>query len=343
MKKVRGRLEEAEARTLGLRGRGSRQRRKALAQLRDDLSNFGGARPGLRGEHIRLDLARVGPERLRPGPAGRCLAGLPAAADQHSRSLSSRASDDLLGQPALPDARLTLDQEQPAAPGEGIVETRPELGELRSPADEHTQATFLLLGRAPVELGILAEDRFVEVAQFAPGLDAELLHQKLTPGAVRLERLGLATRAVEREHQLCAQPPRRVLRDQPLKLADDIGMPAESEVGLDSLLECAQPRLFKPGDLRLGERLVREIRERRTAPQGERLAQQHRGRRRLRPLRVRYQPFEASEVDLLRIDVQRVAGRTRDDQPCVIAARSVRLEHLAQARYGHRQRLGPSS
>src|SRR2546422_3758131 len=47
-------------------------------------------------------------------------------------------------------------------------------------------------------------------------------------------------------------------------------MPAEREVGLDSILECREPKLLEPNDLRLCERLPREIGERCTAPERER-------------------------------------------------------------------------
>ncbi len=51
-------------------------------------------------------------------------------------------------------------------------------------------------------------------------------------------------------------------------------MAPEREIGLDALLERDQPELLEAGDVGLCERLVREIRERRAAPQAECLAKQ---------------------------------------------------------------------
>ena len=82
----------------------------------------------------------------------------------------------------------------------------------------------------------------------------------------------------------------RVLGDQRLELADQLGVAAEREVGLDPLLERRQPQVLEPAALGLGERLVRELGERRPAPERERLAQHRRGpfrvavRERLAPL-----------------------------------------------------------
>jgi len=50
-------------------------------------------------------------------------------------------------------------------------------------------------------------------------------------------------------------------------------MATEREVGFDPLLECRQSELLQPPDLDLRERVVRELRQRRTAPEREPLAQ----------------------------------------------------------------------
>ena len=64
---------------------------------------------------------------------------------------------------------------------------------------------------------------------------------------VGLERLGLAAAAVQREHQLAAQVlAQRVLSHQRLELADELGVAAEREVGLDARAR-APPRAAPPG------------------------------------------------------------------------------------------------
>ena len=70
--------------------------------------------------------------------------------------------------------------------------------------------------------------------------------------AIRLERLRVPTRAVEREHQLPAEPlHERMLGDERLELADELAVATELEVGVDPRLERAQPQLLEAGDLRL--------------------------------------------------------------------------------------------
>ena len=52
------------------------------------------------------------------------------------------------------------------------------------------------------ERRILAQDRLLERAKVAAGLDADLVDQAATSGTVTLERLALPAVAVERQHQL---------------------------------------------------------------------------------------------------------------------------------------------
>ena len=62
-----------------------------------------------------------------------------------------------------------------------------------------------------------------------------------------------------------------MLTGQPLQLGGECTRRAESQVGLDALLQARQAQLLQPGDLGLRERLVAKIGQRRTLPQGERL------------------------------------------------------------------------
>jgi hypothetical protein len=100
---------------------------------------------------------------------------------------------------------------------------------------------------------------------------------------------------------------------QRLELADQVGLPAAREVGVDPLLERRQPQLLEPHDLGLRERLVGEVRERRAAPERERGAQLVGRTRRLGPACLAAQPLEDGEVELVPADVQHVAGRARGE------------------------------
>ena len=89
-----------------------------------------------------------------------------------------------------------------------------------------------------LEPRLLPQDRGLQTLERRPGLDAELLDERLTGVLVRRERLHLTARAVEREHQLAAKPlPERMPRDERLELADDLLVAAGGEIRLDPRLE----------------------------------------------------------------------------------------------------------
>src|SRR5690348_5724290 len=99
----------------------------------------------------------------------------------------------------------------------------------------------------------------VQLAKRPAGLDPELLDEHAARLLIRLERLRLTTRAVQGEHQLAAQVlPERVLADERLQLADQLGMKAARQLGLDPLFERDQSKLLETADLALSKRLIRE-------------------------------------------------------------------------------------
>jgi hypothetical protein len=63
-----------------------------------------------------------------------------------------------------------------------------------------------------------------------------------------------------------------MLAHQELELGNQICMPAECEVDLDSLLERSQPELLEPPPLELHERVELDVRERGAAPERQCLA-----------------------------------------------------------------------
>ena len=98
----------------------------------------------------------------------------------------------------------------------------------------------------------------------SPGSSPSSLRELAPRRPVDLQRLGLARRAVEREHQLAAQPlAQRVLGDQRLQLADQVRVPAGGEVGVDALLE--RRRAAAPPAARARLARTARRRDRRTA------------------------------------------------------------------------------
>jgi hypothetical protein len=201
------------------------------------------------------------------------------------------------------------------------------------------------------ERRVVREDRALELAQPLAGLDAELGDERATGLLVGLERVGLAIAAVEREHQLRAQALAvRVLADQALERADDIGVLAEREARVDELLERGHVKLLEPADLALRETLVREVGERRAAPQRQRLLERCGGGAGAAGCElaraVAEQPLEAVAVEQLGRERELVAvlarqqrqgvavrGRTRE---CLAQARDLDVHHLGG---GRRRRL----
>src|SRR5262249_28789713 len=124
-----------------------------------------------------------------------------------------------------------------------------------------------------VERRILLKDRGLETAQRLARLEPELVDEERTPGAVRLERVRLPSGAVEREHELAAQPlAQRIALDQRLELRDEPGVHPERELRLDARLERRQAELCEPCCFGARKRLV-DVRERGTAPECERLSE----------------------------------------------------------------------
>jgi hypothetical protein len=119
--------------------------------------------------------------------------------------------------------------------------------------------------------GILVEHGPVQRLQLGPGLDAEAVDERCPGARVRLERLGLPAGAVERDHELPAEPlAQRVVSDQPFELGDELAVAPVREVGVDPVLDQREPELVEARDLGLRPRLVPELVQDGPAEDGER-------------------------------------------------------------------------
>ena len=121
----------------------------------------------------------------------------------------------------------------------------------------------------------------------------------------------------------------RLLRDEPLELADHVGVAPGLEVCVDRGLGGAQAEVVEAADLRRGERLVGEIGQRFPVPEGERLARAV----------LAQQALEPDRVHLAAVDLQLIAAPARDDLRAVPVdrpsqVRHVELDHLRRARRG---------
>ena len=88
--------------------------------------------------------------------------------------------------------------------------------------------------RRELQRRILSEDGPLELLQRRARLDPQLLDERAARRAVRVERFGLPTGAVQREHELAPQAlAQRMLRDERLELAYELRMAPEREICLD--------------------------------------------------------------------------------------------------------------
>ena len=97
---------------------------------------------------------------------------------------------------------------------------------------------------------IVVQDPSLKSLELWRGLEPELVEGSLRR-AVRVERVGLPSRAVERAHVLGAESfPERVLGNKDLKLSDERSVLAEGEASLDLLLGRDDAQLLQPLDRR---------------------------------------------------------------------------------------------
>jgi hypothetical protein len=129
-----------------------------------------------------------------------------------------------------------------------------------------------------------------------------------------MKGIGLSSTAVEREHELGGKTLTEwMLRRQPLQLAHELVMAAESEVGLDPLLDRGEPERLEPHDLALGEALVAKLQEGRAPPQREGAPERGCGLSRLDRARLGYESLEAVDVELIRLDRKHIPAGTREE------------------------------
>jgi hypothetical protein len=198
----------------------------------------------------------------------------------------------------------------------------------------------LALAPRSLERRVVLQDHALKLLQLRARLDAQLVHEPPTRGAIGLERLGLASAAVEGdEPQALEALTQRVLAGQRLELDDHLRVPPQGEVGLDAVLERGEAHFLEPPDLVLREGLVGEVGQRRSAPERECLLEPRRRSGRLLVAGLLDEGLEARRVE--RVDPQGVAGRLSNQ--CAVAEhpsqpRDVALNVL---RRGRRRPLSP--
>ena len=103
---------------------------------------------------------------------------------------------------------------------------------------------------------IAGQGRPLQPLQVRAGLQFQLLDQQPVALPVHLQRLGLASRAVQGQHQPLPQPlPQRMACDQGPS-SHQAGVAAQGQLDLGEVLHGGQPALLQAGRLSLGERRI---------------------------------------------------------------------------------------
>ena len=126
-------------------------------------------------------------------------------------------------------------------------------------------------GRDGGDRRVVREDRLLQPSELRPRLEPKLVG-KDAPGLLeRLERIGLATAAVERQHQLPPEPlPERVVRERRTERRRQLAMLAEGEPDLEVLLERVDVQHLEPACLGAEPGRAGQPLQRRPAPEGKR-------------------------------------------------------------------------
>jgi hypothetical protein len=131
------------------------------------------------------------------------------------------------------------------------------------------------LSRWQLQRRVMVEDGPLELSQLRARLDRQFFDQQRPGRAVAVEGVRLTAAAVQREHQLPAEPlVQRMLGDKPLELGAQRGMPSDRQVRLDPVLDQPQPQRLEALCLRPGEGFRLQVGERAAAPQRLGLPQQ---------------------------------------------------------------------
>ena len=109
----------------------------------------------------------------------------------------------------------------------------------------------------------MPKDGRVQLLELGRWLEPELLDENGARGPECLERVGLASRAIERQHQLGSESLAvGVFGSQRLELRNEVVMEMHREIRVDATLDGEQAELLDPCALDRDERGVRHIGQR---------------------------------------------------------------------------------
>ena len=193
----------------------------------------------------------------------------------------------------------------------------------------------------------MADDPLLESTQLRRRLDTEFVCEHGASRAVPVERLGVTSGAVERDHQLGpAALAERLPCDQRLALADHLEVPAACQFGVDDVFFDGLSERLPAPHVTVGKAFPRYVGHRRAAPQRERRPQ-HRGGRFGVPARqlgatARNELFEVVHVEFARCHRQCIGPAPTDDgEPDGQQLARLRSMHVQRMLGGPRRVVAP--
>ena len=175
-------------------------------------------------------------------------------------------------------------------------------------------------GRPHGQVGVLAQDALVQLGQQRARLGALLVDQAGADVPVEAQRLTRPAGPVQRRHLVRGEGlVQRVLGQQLMELADQVGVPAQLQLALDPLQD-GRPAFLREAVAHPRHPVTADPRERLAAPEPVRLAQQPGGLVGAaggQRVRLPAQAPELVQVDRVRVDVEFVAA-VASRQPDVV-------------------------
>jgi hypothetical protein len=178
--------------------------------------------------------------------------------------------EEALDDRRLADARVAGDEHQPPLTGQRLLQQPCQMIELslapvwrdHRPGQQHRRKTNRKPSRGrgrlrgDVERGILLQHSPLELPQAHGWIDAELVGQHASESLIALERLCVAARSVQSEHQLSSEAfAPRMTTHQSLELRHELTVSGKCKIGLDPILQISHSLFLEPSRLQLGERL----------------------------------------------------------------------------------------
>jgi hypothetical protein len=157
-----------------------------------------------------------------------------------------------------------------------LVQKRCDLAEFVLAADERRRKRGKVAAatgdrRDGGDRGVVGEDRLLEPPQLGPRLEPELVGEYAPRLLERLECVGLAAAAIERQHELPPQPlPEGVVCERRPERRRELAMLPERKRDLELLLERIDAQSLEPAGLGAEPGCAGQTLQRRAAPEGQR-------------------------------------------------------------------------